>query len=122
MAAAAIRIGREEMNRFIGARRHDVFLDQHLDPVGHRLEEAEGTDAIGSEPVLNAGKDFPLQHRDESKEREKHDEQGGDIEQAGNDLGEPVRRPGNEREDPLLRENKNLVEKTAHLAWKESGV
>ena len=30
--------------------------------------------------------------------------------------------PANEREDPLFREDKNLVEKTAHLAWKESGV
>ena len=71
---------------------------------------------------MNTGKNFPLQHRDESKELEKYGEECGDIEQAGNDLGEPVRRPGNEREDPPLRENKNLVEKTAHLAWKESGV
>ena len=110
------------MHDLVRARRHDVFLDQHLDSVGHRLEQAEGPDAIGPEPVLNAGENFPLQHRDEREEREKHAEQRGDIEQAGSDLGEPVRRPGNEREDPLLRENKNLVEKTAHLAWKESGV
>ena len=113
---------REEMHHLVRARRHDVFLDQHLDAIRHRLEQAERADAIWPVTVLDAGENFPLQHRHESEEREKHGEQRGDIEQAGNDLDEPVRRPAKEGEDPLLRENKNLVEKTAHLAWKKSEV
>ena len=122
IAVAANQDRREEVHHLVGARRHDVFLDQHLDPVGHRLKQAERTDAIGPEPVLDAGENFSLQHRDEGEEGEKDSEERDDIEQAGDDLPDPVRRTGEQREEPLLSNHENLVEKTAHVAMKKSGV
>ena len=80
------------MHHLVGARRHDVLLDQHLDAVGHRLEKTKGTDAIGSEPVLDAGEDFSLDHRDEGEEGEKDGEERDDVEQAGGNLADPIGR------------------------------
>ena len=113
---------REEVHHLVGTRRHDVFLDQHLDPVGHRLEETERTDPIWPVAVLDAGENFSLQQRHESEEGEKDDEERDDIEQAGGNLPDPVGRAGEQRQEPLLSNHENLVEKTAHVAMKKSGV
>ena len=113
---------REEVHDLVGPRRHDVLLDQHLDPVGHRLEEPERTDPIWPVAVLDAGENFSLKQRHESEEGEKDNEQRDDVEQAGGNLPNPVRRAGEQRQEPLLSNHENLVEKTAHVAMKKSGV
>jgi hypothetical protein len=84
------------------------------------LEQAEGTDAIRPEPVLNAGEDFSFQDRNESEEREKNCEQRGDIEQTGNGLANPIGRTCQRRQEPLLCEDENLIQKTAHLGRKRA--
>ena len=82
------------MHDLVRARRHDVFLDQHLDAVRHRLKKPERPDAIWPVAILHAPENFPLQHRDEREEREKHTEQRENVDEARRDLDHPVGRPG----------------------------
>src|SRR6185437_47542 len=44
--------GREDEERALDGERHEVFLEEELDAVGERLEEAEGADAAGAPAVL----------------------------------------------------------------------
>mgnify|MGYP003693766371 CR=1 FL=1 len=83
---------REKMHDLIRSRRHDIFLDQHLDAIGHRLKKPEWPDAIWAITILHAAKNFPFKHRDEREESKKHTENAGDIDQARDDLNEPVGR------------------------------
>ena len=46
------------MDHLVGAVGDDVLLDEHLDAVGDRLEEAEGADAVRTVTVLDAGEDL----------------------------------------------------------------
>ena len=46
------------------ASGHQVFLEEELDAVGERLQQAEGADAGGSPAVLDAAENLALQqHR-----------------------------------------------------------
>jgi hypothetical protein len=71
---------------------------------------------------LNPSENFPFQHGDEREEGKKDRQQGNNVDQTRNKLPKPNRRCGERRKDVFLRLNKNLVEKTAHVGWKESGV
>ena len=52
--------------------RRDRFLEEHLDHVGDRLDEAEGPDAVGPGPVLDERRPAPLEPG------QGHDEEGKD--------------------------------------------
>ena len=82
------------MHDLIRARRHDIFLDQHLDAIGHRLKKPKRPDAIRAVTILHAAKNFPLEHRDSGEEGKENSENAGDIDQARDDLNEPVGRTG----------------------------
>jgi len=86
------------------------------------LQQAEGSDAIGPEPVLDAGENFSFPDRGEREKGQKNNEECGNIEQAGDDLPEPIRRSRDKGEDLLLRVDEDLIDKTAHVALKESEV
>ena len=58
---------RRQMQQPLGLGRHDVLLGQHLDAVGHRLQDAEPAGTVGADAVLDAGQRFAL---DERKQRE----------------------------------------------------
>src|SRR5207248_9991997 len=100
---------REKMHDLIRPRRHDIFLDQHLDAIGQRLKKPEWPDAIWTITIMHAAKNFSFQYRDEREECEKHTENAGDIDQARDDLNEPVGRTSLRREQPFLCAKKNLV-------------
>src|SRR5437016_3674420 len=102
------------MHNLVGARRNDVFLDQHLDPVRHRLKKTKRAHAIWSVAILNASENFSLQNRDERKEDEKNGEEAGDIDQGGNNLHDPLGSTGQGRKEMLFRANENLVEHVSH--------
>ncbi len=101
------------MQNFVRAHRHDVFLDEHLDAVGHRLKKPERPDAIWSVTILYAPKNFSLQHGNEREEREKYTEQRGDVDEAGCDLHQPVGRTCQRRKQRLFCANEDLVKKVA---------
>ena len=104
------------MHDLIRADRHDVFLDEQLDAVGHRLKKPERPDAIWSVAILDTRENFPLQHRDEGKERQKHAEDRGDVEETRSDLDHPIGRTRQQRQKPVLCDNEDLVNKLAgHL-------
>ena len=111
---------REKMHDLIRARRHDVFLDQHLDAVGHRLKKSEWPDAIRSVAILDPPENFPLQHRDEREERQEHAEDRENIDQTRSDLNNPARRARKPRQEPLLCNNKDLINRLAHVGMKKT--
>jgi hypothetical protein len=99
----------------IGAHWHDVFLDQHLDTVGHRLKKSERPDAIWPITILHASENFPLQHGNEREECEKHTEQRENVDQRRCDLHHPIRRTRQRREQQLFYVDENLIKPIAHL-------
>ena len=52
--------GGEEVDPSIGGAGDDVFLGDELEEIGDGLEEAEGADAVGADPVLEAAGDLAL--------------------------------------------------------------
>jgi hypothetical protein len=106
---------REEMHHLVGARGHDVFLDQHLDAIRGRLKQPECPDAVRPEPVLNARENLSLEQRHEREERQENDQHRRDADETGDDLREPLRRAGKPGENPMLRGDEDLVEGLAHL-------
>ena len=73
---------REKMHNLVRAHWHDVFLDEHLDAVCHRLKKPEWPNAIWSVAILHATENLPFEHRDKRKEREKDAEQRKNIDEA----------------------------------------
>ncbi len=67
---------REKMHRRVGAQGNNVFLGERLDAVGNRLQNAEGTDAIGAQPILHAAQSLALQQHGDRKQRRKHADDG----------------------------------------------
>src|SRR4030095_15127710 len=106
---------RKKMHNLVGTHRDDVFFDQHLDSVGDWLKEGERPAPIRAVPILYPPEDFPLQHRHERKEREKHGEERKNINQAHRDWAKPIGRTGKRREQPLLSTDENLIDGNAHL-------
>src|SRR5262245_861369 len=102
------------MHDLISTRRNDVVLDQHLYSIRDRLEKTERTNAVRPVTVLHSPQYLPLQHRDQREEREKHGEQRGNIDQAGNDLNYPARRTGNQGKQQSLSLHEDLIESRTH--------
>ena len=103
------------MHNFVRAHWHDVFLDEHLDAVCHRLKKPEWPNAIWSVAILHAPENFPFEHGNECKEREKDAEQRENINEARCELDHPVRRTREQRKEHLLCADENLVKKIVHL-------
>ena len=103
-------IGASEMHNLVRARRHDVFFDQHLNSVGNWLEKAEWPDAIWSITILDASEDFSFEHGHRREEREKKAEQRPDVDQCRYGLRHPIRRARDQREQPLLRVDEDLID------------
>ena len=72
-------IGREHEERALDGERHHVFLEEELDAVGERLQQAEGADARGSPAVLHAAEDFALQQHRVGDGRQRDDQHDGDL-------------------------------------------
>ena len=105
---------RKKMDNLVGAQGNDVLFDQQFDSIRRRLEKAEGTDAVGPETVLNSRENFSLEDRDESEKSQKNTEDRANVKKAGSNPLYPDRSATQEREDPLLRDNENLIERMAH--------
>src|SRR2546423_499831 len=101
------------MHGFVRARRHDVFLNEKLDPVSNRLEKAEWSDAVRTVPVLDSPKNFSFQDRDQRKQRHENAENTRDVDEARNNCLHPLRRGRNKGEQPALQRNKNLIDGVA---------
>ena len=97
------------MHYLIGASRHNVFLDQHLDAVRDGLEKSERPDAIWPVTILHPPENFSFQHRDEREEREKYAEQSKNVDEGRCYLRYPIRSAGQWYEQQLLYANENLV-------------
>ena len=72
--------GRDDEERALDGEGHEVFLEEELDAVGERLQQAEGADAAGSPAVLHAAEDLALQQHGVGDRRERDDEHDGDLE------------------------------------------
>jgi len=70
---------------------------------------------------LHSPENFPLQHRHEREKREKHGEQRDNVDQAGGDLDDPIRRAGNPGKQPSLSVNEDLIESRSHLREEKRG-
>ena len=90
------------------------FFDEHLDPVGDRLEKTVRADAVWAVAILDARENLAFHDRHEREEREKNSQHRRDAEQTGRDCLRPLGRTGEERKHPLLRHHENLVERVAH--------
>ena len=101
------------MHDLIGTRRHDVFLNQHLDAIGHRLKEPAWPDTIGPVTILDAPQDFSLKDRNQREERGEKAEQQDDVQESGCDLQQPIMSLRQLGERPLFQADENLVEKGA---------
>ena len=72
--------GRDDEERALDGERHQVFLEEELDAVGERLQQAEGADARGSPAVLHAAEDFALEQHGVGDGGERDDQHDGDLE------------------------------------------
>src|SRR5260370_40238829 len=103
------------MDDLVRAGGNDVFLDQHFNSIGDRLKKAEWTDAIRAVTILHAPKNFAVEDRNQGKEGQENAEERDNVDEAGSNLNQPIRRPtANEGEQPLFRVDENLVERIAH--------
>src|SRR5688572_9606141 len=94
------------MKEFVRGAGNDVFLDQHLHAVGSELKQAERTDTIWAEAILDAAKAFALEHGGDSKERGKNGNDGANRDENGDDR---LDGRGKEANDPVLEPDKELV-------------
>ena len=58
---------RQEVDRLVGQRRHDVFLERQLQPVGQALQVAARADPVRADPLLHPGDDLALEHDREQR-------------------------------------------------------
>ena len=52
---------RDGVEQFVDVRRRDVFLEQELDAVGQRLQQAKWADPRGPPAILHVADDLALQ-------------------------------------------------------------
>ena len=74
--------GREDEERALDGEGHQVFLEEELDAVGERLQQAEGADAGGAPAVLHAAEDLALEQHRVGDRRQRDDEHDDDLEDA----------------------------------------
>ena len=106
------------MHHRIGAQGDDVFFGQRLDAVGNGLEKSEGTNAVGTEAVLNAGQSLALEDRGQGKERRKKADDGRHAEQHS---CRRLPRSRQKADQPVLEQNENLVQILDHRLRPLSG-
>jgi hypothetical protein len=63
---------------------------------------------------LHAAEDLSFQDGNQGEDGEKNSEQSANVYQARNDLYDPIRRSGQEREEPLFRTDEDLVDGIDH--------
>ena len=75
--------GAQRVEEAVRVERDDVLLHEHLQDVRHRLEEAEGADAVRARAVLDEAGD-PALHPDEVREHRGQDDapDEGDLPEA----------------------------------------
>ncbi len=73
---------RDDEERALGGKGKQVFLEEELDAVGERLQQAEGADARGSPAVLHAAEDLALEQHGVGDRRQGDDEDDDDLEDA----------------------------------------
>ena len=76
MMGAAMKSG------FSTAIGHQVFLEEELDAVGERLQQAEGTGAAGSPAVLHAAEDLAFEQHGVGDGGQRDDEDHEDLQDA----------------------------------------
>ena len=83
-AAVAEMIGRERKEQRVGRRRPELLLEQQLDDVGQRLEQALRADQVRAEPLLQDRRDLPLDVDHDGRRAQQHHED----EERRRDLGD----------------------------------
>ena len=73
---------RDDKQRALGGDRHEVFLEEELDAVGQRLQQAERADARGSPAILDAAQDLALEQHRVGDRRQRDDQDDHDLEDA----------------------------------------
>ena len=71
----------QEVDRLVGERRHDVFLERQLQPVGEALQVAARADPVGADPLLHAGDDLALEDDREQRQHDQDDEDADDLDE-----------------------------------------
>ena len=74
--------GSDDEEGALGGEGHEVFLEEELDAVGERLQQAEGADARGTPAVLHAAEDLALQQHRVGDGHQGDDEHDDDLEDA----------------------------------------
>ena len=69
----------QDVDRLVDEGRDDGLLEEKLDPVGQRLQEAERPDPIGAPPILDPGRDAPFNPGHVGDGRQHHEEEEGDL-------------------------------------------
>ena len=78
---------REEVDRLVGQRRDDLFLERQLHAVGQRLQQAPRADPVGADPVLHAADDLALEHDREQRHDDQEREDADDLDQRSSQIG-----------------------------------
>src|SRR3954467_3801150 len=72
---------RGEVDRLVRERRHDVFLERQLQPVGEALQVAARADPVGADPLLHAGDDLALEDDREQRHQDEDHEDPDDLDE-----------------------------------------
>src|SRR4051794_29766096 len=101
------------MDELIRARGNDILFDEHLDPVSHRLKEAERPNSIRAVTVLNPAQDLALEDGNQSEQGEKYAQNPGDVNKHRRDLNHQIRRAqmSQPRQKLLFQTDEYLVQK-----------
>ena len=84
--------GREGEYQLVSPRGDDVLLGHDLYGVGYRLENAEGPDSVGPDPVLEPAEKAPLQIDENGDEHHRNVDEHQYAEQPEHQVGNPALR------------------------------
>ena len=73
---------RQQVQRTVNPRRHQVFFQEQLRSVGQGLQQAERADARGSPAVLDAADDLAFEQHGVRNRREQDDQHNDDLDSA----------------------------------------
>ena len=74
------QVGREAENGSVGLCGQQVLLEEELDAVGQRLEQAPRAGAVGPDAVLHVGNDLALEPDHHQHRNQQEDERDDDLE------------------------------------------
>ena len=78
---------RQREEHGIGGARLQLLLEEQLDDVGHRLQHAPGTDAVGAEPLLHEGGHLALHEHQHRRRVEQHEEREAQDDEVADEDG-----------------------------------